>query len=112
MLSRLLVVLGLASLAVLPALGLSGCSSSKKRDVNYGTDAGLDFPIPDAANFSSQPAGDTNPTDVGPDTGLQVDGGSPDTQAALSAADVAPDTGFEVAPADASAQESDLGVDS
>jgi hypothetical protein len=134
MLSRLLVVLGLATLAVLPALGLSGCSSSKKRDVNYGTDAGFDFQLPDAAVFSSQP--DANPTDVVRDTGsqvdggsldvqaalsatdlasdpgLQVDGGSLDTQAALGAADVDPDTGLQVVPADASAQESGLGVDS
>jgi hypothetical protein len=50
--------------------------------------------------------------DVAPDTGLQVDGGSLDTQAALSAADVAPDTGLQVVPADAPAQESGLGVDS
>ena len=83
MLLRLLVGFGLASLAVF--LVLSSCSSSKKRDQNYGTDAGLDFQIPDASTIASQQVtGDASATEVGPD--------------------VLPASGL--APADTSAQES------
>ena len=76
MLPRLPVVLGLASLAGFPALGF-GCSSSNKRDQNFGTDAGTDFQIPtpptSPANRATQPM-------------------QPDTEADAGAADVAPDT--------------------
>ena len=116
--SRLPVVLGFASLALLPALALSGCSSSQRRDQNYGTDAGTDFQIPDAAGFPSQL----------PDS-AEVDGGSLDAQAALStaevevdevalydrvlsAAEVAPDTGLDDLPTDASVLDFGPGVDS
>jgi hypothetical protein len=100
MLSRLPVVLGLASLAVLPALALSGCSSSKRRDQYYDKDAGTDFQIPDAAGFPSQLL-DAAAADGAAETG--VDPG---------AADVAPDTEVEDLPADAPAQESDSDIDS
>lgn len=87
MLSRLPVVLGLASLVVL--LASPGCSSSARRDQNYGTDAGLDFQIPDAVTSFSQPAADTG-----------------------SAADVENDTGLDVLSADSSAQEAGPSADS
>jgi len=69
MLPRLSVALGLAFLATLPAL--CGCSSSQRRDKNYGTDAGANYQIPDAASFSSTAdvADDTDPdafSDDGP----------------------------------------------
>lgn len=86
MLPRLLVMLGLAFLAALPALG--GCSSSHRRDQNFGTDAGTDYQIPDAAISSGQATADTG------------------------TADDAVEPGFEATPADASAQESGPGVDS
>jgi len=44
------VVLGLAFLAPLPVL--CGCSPSQRRDQYFGTDAGLNYQIPDAATFS------------------------------------------------------------
>ena len=136
--SRLPVVLGLASLVALPAFALAGCSSSQRRDQNYGTDAGSDFQIPDAAGFSSQPPdaaaadvadvapdtgleGEHDPrpdaqvagaADVAPDTGLEdVPAPQPDAQVAV-AADVAPDTGLEDVPVDVSAQDSGPGIDS
>jgi|GEM_PF-2553635 hypothetical protein len=83
---RLLVVFGLAFLAMLPVL--CGCSSSHKRDQYFGTDAGANYQIPDAANFSSQEGADA------------------------SAADIADDTELEAVPADASAQESGPGIES
>ena len=86
MLPRLSVALGLAFLATLPAL--CGCSSSQRRDKNYGTDAGANYQIPDAAHFSSSAGADT------------------------SVADATDDTGLEAEPADASAQDSDPGTDS
>jgi hypothetical protein len=102
MLSRLPVVLGLASLAMLPALTLSGCSSSQKRDQFFGTDAGTDFQIPDAAGFSSQPTVEAGTAEAGiAEAGI----------AEAGAADVAPDTGLEDLPADASAQESGSDID-
>jgi hypothetical protein len=136
MLSRLLVVLGLASLLALPALTLAGCSSSQKRDQYYGTDVGTDFQIPDAVGFPSQ-APDAAPPDgapgdtglegehapqpdgqvagaaeVAPDTGLEdVPAPQPDAQIA-SAADVVPDTGLEDVPVDAPAEDSGPGIDS
>ena len=125
MLSRLPVVLGLASLALLPALALSGCSSSQRRDQNYGTDAGTDFQIPDAAGFPSQLPDSAevdggsldaqaalSTAEVAPDTGFEVDGGSLDVPAVLSAAEVAPDVGLDDLPADASVLDFGPGVDS
>ena len=88
MLPRLLVVLGPAFLAFLPAL--CGCSSSHRRDKNYGTDLGANYQIPDAANF---------PTQAG-------------TSAADAAADAGADTSMEVLPSDALAEESGPGIDS
>ena len=99
MLPRLSLALGLAFLAALPAL--CGCSSSHRRDQNYGTDAGTDFQIPDAAGFPSQL----------PDS-AEVDGGSLDVPAVLSAAEVAPDIGLDDLPADASVLDFGPGVDS
>jgi hypothetical protein len=86
MLPRLSVALGLALLAALPAL--CGCSSSHRRDQSFGTDAGANYQIPDAAHFSSSAGADT------------------------SVADATDDTGLEAEPADASAQDSDPGTDS
>jgi len=83
---RLSVALGLAFLATLPAL--AGCSSSQRHDQNLGTDAGVGYQIPDAANFSSTTGADSN------------------------VADATDDTGLEAVPADASAQDFDLGTDS
>ena len=88
MLPRLPVMLGLAFLAVLPALALSGCSSSHRRDQNFGTDVGADYQIPDAASFTSQAA---------------ADAGSADDEV---------ETGSEATPADALSPESGPGVDS
>ena len=88
MLPRLPVVLGLAFLSVLAGLAPSGCSSSRRRDQYFGTDAGADYQIPDAATFSSQ------------------------TGADASAADAAADTELEAVPPDTSAQESGPGIDS
>ena len=51
MLLRLPVALGLACLTLLPAL--VGCSSSHRKDVNYGTDAGANYQIPEAATFAN-----------------------------------------------------------
>ncbi|HJX64288.1 MAG TPA: hypothetical protein VJ860_10110 [Polyangia bacterium] len=84
MLPRLSLALGLAFLAALPAL--CGCSSSRRRDQNYGTDVGANYQIPDAAHFSSSTGAD--------------------------AADATGDTGLEAEPADASVQDSDPGTDS
>jgi hypothetical protein len=86
--SRLQVALGLAFLSGFAALAPSGCSSSHRRDQNFGTNAGSDYQVPDAASFSSQAGTDA------------------------STVDAAADTGLEAAPPDASAQESDSGVDS
>lgn len=88
MLPRLPVVLGLAFLAVLPALALCGCSSSHRRDQYFGKDAGANYQIPDAASFSSQGGADA------------------------SAADAAADIGLEASPEDASPQESGPGIES
>jgi hypothetical protein len=114
MLSRLLVVLGLASLLALPALTLAGCSSSQKRDQYYGTDVGTDFQIPDAAGFPSQApdAAAADVADVAPDTGLEGEHASqPDAQVAVPA-EVAPDTGLEDVPVDAPAEDSGPDIDS
>lgn len=88
MLSRLPVVLGLAFLSGFAALAPSGCSSSHRRDQYFGTNAGTDYQIPDAASFSSQAGADA------------------------STADAAADTGLEAAPPDALAPESGPGIDS
>jgi hypothetical protein len=94
MLPRLPVVLGIAFLATLPALG--GCSSSHRRDQFYGTDAGADYQIPDAVTFPSQTAEDASvaeaPDDADPEAGVEA--------------------GVEDGPAEASAQESAAGFDS
>jgi hypothetical protein len=86
MMPRLPVVLGLAFLGVLPAL--CGCSTSHRRDQNFGTDAGSEYQIPDAADFPSQAGADANAEDASADIGL------------------------EAVPADTSTQDSDSGFDS
>ena len=107
MLSRLPVVLALASLALLPAL--LGCSSSHRRDQYFDTDAGTDFQIPDAAGFPSQATDDAGAADLASDTGL---GDLPADEVAAGAADLAPDTGLEDLPADEVAQEAGSDIDS
>lgn len=72
MLPRLPVALGLAFLAVLSALSLSGCSSSHRRDQYFGTNAGADYEVPDAAVFSGQTDADASADDAEDDTGLQA----------------------------------------
>jgi hypothetical protein len=86
MLPRLSAALGFAFLAALAAL--CGCSSSQRRDQSFGTDAGANYQIPDAANFPSAAGADA------------------------STADAADDTGLEDVLADVSAQDSDPGTDS
>jgi hypothetical protein len=100
MLPRLPVVFGLALLATLPALG--GCSSSNRRDQFYGTDAGANYQIPDAAVFSNQTGEDADVVEAAADA----------EGTAADAYGTAADAEARDAIADASAEESDSGFDS
>ena len=100
MLPRLPVVFGLALLATLPALG--GCSSSNRRDQFYGTDAGADYQIPDAAVFSNSTGEDADVVEAAADA----------VGTAADAVETAADAEARDATADASAEESDSGFDS
>jgi hypothetical protein len=100
MLPRLPVVFGLALLATLPALG--GCSSSNRRDQFYGTDAGTNYQIPDAAVFSNQTGEDADVVEAAAD----ADGTVADAE------ETAIDAEAKDAADDASAEESDSGFDS
>ena len=82
MLPRLPIFFGLACLALLPVLG--GCSSSQRKDQNYGTNAGADYQIPDAATFSSQSHVDANEDETLPE--------NPDADAATSSSQSHVDT--------------------
>ena len=107
MLPRLPVVFGLALLATLPALG--GCSSSNRRDQFYGTDAGANYQIPDAAVFSNPTGEDADVVEVAAD----ADGTAADADGtAIDAEETAIDAEAKDATADASAEESDSGFDS
>ena len=107
MLPRLPVVFGLALLAALPALG--GCSSSNRRDQFYGTDAGANYQIPDAAVFSDQTGEDADVVEAAAD----ADGTAADTYGTAADADgTAADAEARDANAEASAEESDSGFDS
>ena len=121
MLPRLPVVFGLALLAALPALG--GCSSSNRRDQFYGTDAGANYQIPDAAVFSDQTGEDADVVEAAADadgTAADADGTAADTYGTAADADgtvadaeeAAIDAEAKDATADASAEESDSGFDS
>ena len=107
MLPRLPVVFGLALLAALPALG--GCSSSNRRDQFYGTDAGANYQIPDAAVFSDQTGEDADVVEAAAD----ADGTAADTYGTAADADgTAAAAEARDANAEASAEESDSGFDS
>ena len=107
MLPRLPVVFGLALLATMPALG--GCSSSNRRDQFYGTDAGANYQIPDAAVFSDQTGEDADVVEAAAD----ADGTAADTYGTAADADgTAADAEARDANAEASAEESDSGFDS
>jgi hypothetical protein len=114
MLPRLPVVFGLALLATLPALG--GCSSSNRRDQFYGTDAGANYQIPDAAVFSDQTGEDADVVEAAADadgTAADADGTAADTYGTAADADgTAADAEARDANAEASAEESDSGFDS
>jgi hypothetical protein len=114
MLPRLPVVFGLALLAALPALG--GCSSSNRRDQFYGTDAGANYQIPDAAVFSDQTGEDADVVEAAADadgTAADADGTAADTYGTAADADgTAADAEARDANAEASAEESDSGFDS
>jgi hypothetical protein len=122
------VVFGLALLATLPALG--GCSSSNRRDQFYGTDAGADYQIPDAAVFSNSTGEDADVVEAAADavgtaadadgTAADADGTAADADGtaadavgtAADAVETAADAEARDATADASAEESDSGFDS
>jgi hypothetical protein len=107
MLPRLPVVFGLALLATLPALG--GCSSSNRRDQFYGTDAGANYQIPDAAAFSNPTGEDADVVEAAADadgTAVDADGTVADAE------ETAIDAEAKDAADDASAEESDSGFDS
>jgi hypothetical protein len=107
MLPRLPVGFGLALLATLSALG--GCSSSNRRDQFYGTDAGANYQIPDAAVFSNPTGGDADVVEAAAD----ADGTAADADGtAIDAEETAIDAEAKDATADASAEESDSGFDS
>ena len=121
MLPRLPVVFGLALLATLPALG--GCSSSNRRDQFYGTDAGANYQIPDAAVFSDQTGEDADVVEAAADadgtaadtygTAADADGTAADAvETAVDADEAAADAEARDANAEASAEESDSGFDS
>ena len=114
MLPRLPVVFGLALLATLPALG--GCSSSNRRDQFYGTDAGANYQIPDAAVFSNPTGEDADVVEVAADadgTAADADGTAVAADGtAIDAEETAIDAEAKDATADASAEESDSGFDS
>ena len=114
MLPRLPVVFGLALLATMPALG--GCSSSNRRDQFYGTDAGANYQIPDAAVFSDQTGEDADVVEAAADadgTAADADGTAADTYGTAADADgTAADAEARDANAEASAEESDSGFDS
>lgn len=69
---RLAISVAVLAAAVLPVL--PGCSSSNPRDVNYGTDVGLDFVPPDAAPMND------GTTEV-EESGYSVDAGVEDATA-------------------------------
>jgi hypothetical protein len=107
MLPRLPVVFGLALLATMPALG--GCSSSNRRDQFYGTDAGANYQIPDAAAFSNPTGEDADVVEAAADadgTAVDADGTVADAE------ETAIDAEAKDAADDASAEESDSGFDS
>ena len=107
MLPRLPVVFGLALLATMPALG--GCSSSNRRDQFYGTDAGANYQIPDAAAFSNPTGEDADVVEAAAD----ADGTAADADGTVAdAEEAAIDAEAKDATADASAEESDSGFDS
>jgi hypothetical protein len=114
MLPRLPVVFGLALLATLPALG--GCSSSNRRDQFYGTDAGANYQIPDAAVFSNPTGEDADVVEAAADadgTAADADGTVADAvETATDAEETVIDVVASDATADASAEESDSGFDS
>jgi hypothetical protein len=74
-----------AALALSTGLLFSGCSSSKPRDVHYGTDADVGFIPPDA------PAATTT-YDAGIDGGSAMDSGIDGNAASATDSDVSADT--------------------
>jgi hypothetical protein len=103
MLPRLPIFVGLACFALLSVLG--GCSSSKRKDQNYGTNAGSDYQIPDAATFSSQ--GDADVDDALEDS----DGDGPWDSGSDSAAERPEDSGSDVAADETRDSGADSAVD-
>jgi hypothetical protein len=70
----------LAALLAAAALLFSACSSSHPRDINWGTDAGLDFVPPDASTIDTSTSGvdgaidsESATSSVSNDGGSQVD---------------------------------------
>jgi hypothetical protein len=70
----------LAVLLAASALIFSACSSSHPRDINYGTDAGLDFVPPDGGTSPSIDTSSGIDSSVGSESGASAasaDGGAP-----------------------------------
>jgi hypothetical protein len=59
-------------MAAVASMIFLGCSSKGPRDMNYGTDAGLDFVAPDAPLRTDAPS-----SDAGDETATILDGASP-----------------------------------
>jgi hypothetical protein len=74
---RLAIAFGLPLVAALAALALVTCSSSQRRDQNYGTDAGAGYQ-PEAASFTSP---DTSADEETTDDASAVDAGAADASA-------------------------------